>query len=496
MHASTRKPPRSDEEAMTNRRRAAALLLLPLLFVVAITSIGRYLHIFAAFDFFGAGGGFFGAGGDGPTAQRPPLRRKNERAVGASRVTSPKGGDKQIGSGAKNTSNVKPKLEPNALPPSGTPPTTGRSTESAPTKSQHKSKPTALPSKSDTKRDDGGATKPRQHAKLKLAWLMSFPNSGSSYTTKLVRTMTNASTATNYGASTRDKYGCSRPIAPELESTGPFWQSNTYEQLGGGGGGGGGGYLLTKTHCGGYCNGCGPSKYFETAQSFADACSTGKKSTHCRRYVDGKATGQTKADKEEKRFEIVRYDGTSVVERAVHLIRNPFDNVVSRFHLKAKELDSRRHDKNNNGSQNRHYEYNKDGFRKWCKHIDASFVKEESILTAFSSRKDLLNGIPCHADFIRYLLWHHYAERTQANLMLPTLVLHYEDYFTGFNETITDLMAFLGIEYMRNEPELFEGGKMYRDYFTTSEKRAVNKLARSITANNTWARIERYFSSY
>ena len=80
--------------------------------------------------------------------------------------------------------------------------------------------------------------------------------------------------------------------------------------------------------------------------------------------------------------------------------------------------------------------------------------------------------------------------------MLPTLVLHYEDYFTGFNETITDLMAFLGIEYMRNEPELFEGGKMYRDYFTASEKRAVNKLARSITANNTWARIERYFSSY
>ena len=88
--SSTRKPPRSDEEAMTNRRRAAALLLLPLLFVVAITSIGRYLHIFAAFDFFGA--------------KRPPLRRKNERAVGASRVTSPKGGDKQIGSGATNTS--------------------------------------------------------------------------------------------------------------------------------------------------------------------------------------------------------------------------------------------------------------------------------------------------------------------------------------------------------------------------------------------------------
>ena len=462
------------------RRRAAALLLLPLLFVVAITSIGRYLHIFAAFD-------FFGAGGDGPTAreQGPPPRRKNDRAGGASRATSTKGGDKQIGSGANK---AKAKLEP-----------TGGSRESAPTKAQHKSKSTtALPNiHVDEKRDDGDNTKlSRQHAKLKLAWLMSFPNSGSSYTTKLVRTMTNASTATNYGASTRDKYGCSRQIAPKLESTGPFWQSNTYEHLGGGGSGSGGEYLLTKTHCGGYCNGCGPSQYFETAQSFADACSTGKKSTRCRRYADGTATGQAKADKEENRFEIVRYDGAAVVERVVHLIRNPFDNVVSRFHLKAKELDSRRHDKNNDGSHNRHFEYNKDGFRKWCKHIDASFLEEESILTAFSSRKELLSRIPCHADFIRYLLWHHYAERTQANLMLPTLVLHYEDYFTGFNETISDLMAFLGIEHMRNEPELFESGKMYRDYFTTSEKRAVNELARSITTNNTWARIERYFSSY
>ena len=80
--------------------------------------------------------------------------------------------------------------------------------------------------------------------------------------------------------------------------------------------------------------------------------------------------------------------------------------------------------------------------------------------------------------------------------MLPTLVLHYEDYFTGFNETITDLMAFLGIEHVKNEPELFESGKMYRDYFTTSEKKAVKELARSISTNETWGRIERYFSSY
>ena len=167
------------------------------------------------------------------------------------------------------------------------------------------------------------------------------------------------------------------------------------------------------------------------------------------------------------------------------------------MHLKAKQLDSLRGDEDNGDGKNLlHFDYNKEGFRKWCKHIDASFVEEESTLTAFTKREDLLKQIPCHADFIRWLLWHHYAERTQANLNLPTIILHYEDYFSNFNETVAELMAFLNIESMKNEPELFESGKTYRDYFTTSEKRAVEDLARSISTNETWGRIERYFSSY
>jgi len=462
--------------AMANRpsRRAVALLLLPLLFIIALTRLGQYLHIFAAFDFLGAGGAAASTGnGFHPSGdERTQLRRKHERTG-------------KHGNGASRSS----KQTPAQKKPHD-------SEESARTSNAVKSKSEAMsplpnePSSARTESPGGVNTNdevPRT-PKLKLAWLMSFPNSGTSYTSKLIRTITNASTATNYGASTRDEYGCSRPIAPELESTGPFWQSNTYDYLGGGGK-----YLLTKTHCGGYCNGCGPSQYFETAQSFAEACSSGKKSTRCRRNGNGRDIRPEKADKDDKRFEVVRYDGTIMVKRAVHLLRNPFDNVVSRFHLKAKELDGRRHD---GDSKSLHFDYNKDGFREWCKHIDATFVEEESELTAFSKRKELLKKIPCHADFIRFLLWHHYAERTQANLRLPTLVLHYEDYFSRFNETVSELMTFLDIPGMRNEPELFEIGKTYRDYFTLIEKRAVKELARQISTNETWGRIERYFSPY
>lgn len=428
--------------------RAAALLLILLLFIIAITTIGRVTSIFAAFDFLGAGAGRASNAGSSSRREVPPSVEKHRTS---SRQKNERGGDNHASS--SKTVPVK-KKESGSFHPS---PTVNKDTKG-------KSEPITVPEKakrSPTKAESSAIRKPKP-SKPKLAWLMSFPNSGTSYTSKLIRTITNASTATNYGASTRDAYGCSRPIASNLNTTGPFWQSNTYDHLGGSGDGE---YLLTKTHCGGYCNGCGPSLYFETAQSFAEACSTGKMSARCR--FDNEA----KSDKDEKRFVVVQYDGSALVERAVHLLRNPFDN-VSRFHLKAKELDSRRNNKSNGDSKDlMHFDYTKEGFREWCNHIDASFVEEESTLTAFIKRKVLLKKIPCHADFIRYLLWHHYAERTQANLMLPTLILHYEDYFSNFNETVAELMTFLNIERMKNEPELFESGKTYRDYFTRTEKR-------------------------
>ena len=57
----------------------------------------------------------------------------------------------------------------------------------------------------------------------KIVWLMSFPNSGNSFTTHMVRTHSNTSTATNYGVDHVNEKGLSVTIQDGNEyKNGPF----------------------------------------------------------------------------------------------------------------------------------------------------------------------------------------------------------------------------------------------------------------------------------
>ena len=313
-----------------------------------------------------------------------------------------------------------------------------------------------------------------------LAWLMSFPNSGTSYTSRLVRTLTNSSTASNYATGNRDKNGCSRLIAPDLVD-GPFWESNSYSRLAGQGEGAGE-YLLTKTHCGSYCNGCGPSEYLHAAEEFAESCRVGKRSTLCRREGEKRLK-----IKPAKSYEVVRYE-PGRVETAVHLVRNPFDNIVSRFNLKRQDLMKKP------DWDGREFSKDEIGFRRWCRYVDAKFVEEENISRILSKRRHWLTQIPCHGDFVRYIMWHNLATWTQTELALPTLVLHYDTYFTDFNATVDRLANFLNITERRNKPEDFVIGKTYRDYFRQEEKKAVGELARNMSSPETWSYLRQYFT--
>ena len=81
---------------------------------------------------------------------------------------------------------------------------------------------------------------------LPIAWLMSFPNSGTSYTIRLVRTTTGKNTATNYGTRNLGNDGTSVAVFRDSPG-GPYWSdplTTNYAQPKRG-------YLLTKTHCGG-----------------------------------------------------------------------------------------------------------------------------------------------------------------------------------------------------------------------------------------------------
>ena len=118
-----------------------------------------------------------------------------------------------------------------------------------------------------------------------------------------------------------------------------------------------------------------------------------------------KCTEATRLDKmDDGREKWVKkvYD-RSVVSKAIHLIRNPLSNVVSIFHSELKR---------NEGNVDWKYRNDKDGFRQWCRDIDAKYRHEEeksSSADAFNAMKDVL----CHGSILKYvrvrLYWMFYS---------------------------------------------------------------------------------------
>ena len=160
-------------------------------------------------------------------------------------------------------------------------------------------------------------------SKPEIAWIMSFPNSGTSFTSALVRELTETSTGTNY-----DEAKHPTPIFPDEYQYGPF-RLRQHLPLPDKG------YILTKTHCT-RCRGLQKS-INKTTDEFMEGCQTVKKDNKCHGY------------------------DPKIVKRAVHLFRNPFDNVVGRFHLEWKSKN-----KVGNTKYVKKYPYSKEGFKKWC----------------------------------------------------------------------------------------------------------------------------------
>lgn len=352
---------------------------------------------------------------------------------------------------------------------------------------------------------------------LKLVWLMSFPNSGTSYTTKLIRHVSLQDTATNYGyehykrpiettmnhintnktRSPLESLGDTFSSVPVFvnETTGPFWHTpdlwNTFPR-----------YtrpthlVLTKTHCGMRCTSCLPHQYVETTFSFKRACYTGdvylqepvQNPTEASHFVVGKKAFVSYSERVQTK-----------VAKAVHVIRNPFDNIVARFHLEQRAI-GRRNEKRLNGQQQDEMEpvfsIDKDGFRAYCQQMnDHQWAAEQTMgfLENDVLRQHLFDGIPCRADFIRYVEWHNLAFATSMDENWPVYVLQYDWYEHRFNDTVTELLDFLELPRVGSPPE-FATGKVYHDYFTDSERRAVAKAMKLMASSTTWRHLSTYLS--
>jgi hypothetical protein len=172
-----------------------------------------------------------------------------------------------------------------------------------------------------------------------------------------------------------------------------------------------------------------------------------------------------------------------MVKRAVHIIRDPFDNIVSRFHCYSHRKDE---------EWNQNYPSNSTGFRNWCQHIDSENRPQEETTRFLSDEvRTLFKKIPCHGDFYKYIQWHNLAVEMRNNMNLPTHVVHYENYAKNFNQTLNELMSFLHLDVVGDVPE-FVPGRIYREYFTKKERDAVLRLMKLIATKEAWDMMSTY----
>ena len=301
---------------------------------------------------------------------------------------------------------------------------------------------------------------------LKIAWLMTFPNSGTSYTTQLVREATKTVSASNYADDTLEgEMGVRDPVF-EGALDGPFWtnseESRDYTKPTE--------YVITKTHCGIRCNMCPPEKYAETTYSFRSKCFVTK---YLKFYEETSNMDRFFASYEPDRL-----------TKAIHLFRDPFDNIVSRFHME-------REDPYKLAAQ---YSNSREGFREFCKESDSLFsANEKRVLFLSQELIEIMKDVPCHSDFLRYVEWHNLAFVTTRDLQLNTHLLHYDWYNTDFEGTVKGLLDFLELSVHKNGVFTpFIKGKEY-DYFTPEEKRAVAKAFKMMASPDTWSQTKQYF---
>lgn len=106
----------------------------------------------------------------------------------------------------------------------------------------------------------------------RIAWVMSFPNSGTSFTMRLVQRMSNITGASNYGMECDvDGKGSNYPVY-DRSREGPYYSQLTKRRMPTR-------YIPTKTHCGGYTTNSGPERYIHTSRSFMVQCLTGNRLT-------------------------------------------------------------------------------------------------------------------------------------------------------------------------------------------------------------------------
>jgi hypothetical protein len=373
----------------------------------------------------------------------------------------------------------------------------------------------------------------------------------------MIREASNTTTATNYALEGEIKDRPSVPIHPKMTNNGPWLElvpnRSTHMPRK---------YILTKTHCGGFCNHCPYQNFLETPRSFQTACRTGTKaffpatnnnnnnSNNDSVTTTMATTTMSKVVSTPPRLlpprRRVTYDIKNNVKKAIHLIRNPLDNIVARFHLDwnrrrrliiQKTNSNSTHDLSNNDATSTSMMIlpnNGTGFQKWCAHYDndndndnnnnnnnntatnnkkasSSWDKDKTNRWVDRELQDAMNGVPCRGEFYRYIQWHNYAFEMVRDMGIPNLTVYYEDYNRDrLSRTQESILQFLELEPIisnsgnnggrrDNDKDndgtefIFVAGKEYDDFYSDTQKEAVWRFIREFASRETWQGLQHYY---
>jgi len=371
-------------------------------------------------------------------------------------------------------------------------------------------------SSADATKDHGAAapssadelTTGRRHKKISnIALLLSFPNSGTTYTLANSEYRTNISTATNYE---------SEVLSPVLvpvnhDADAPFLFSPHRQREAR--------FVLTKTHGIGYsyCDDCHHSQTVQDVEGFGEGC----------RRADLNIRLPALPDDTDHCYQTNRYFwySTQHILKVVHLLRNPYDNVVARMHLGAQlrreepervRISSRHRNLDDSEVETflRQFNDTNEGVLAWCRYADDLFHDESSMykedgsfrgtpseahsvrnVSIPESTMSVLRRVPCHSEWFRYVQWHNLAVemyKSQIRMVDDAHVVYYEDYTNNLDATSREISTFLE-QPVLHEPLKFIPGKVYRHLFSEQDRLMIGRLVHQMATPDCWRLLKRYF---
>jgi hypothetical protein len=312
-------------------------------------------------------------------------------------------------------------------------------------------------------------------------------------------------------------------------------------------------YVLTKTHCDGYCNILCPLHQQMEVDEFSWGC----------RLVDEcPATQETTSHPLEGD---ILHDFLPV-DKVIHVVRNPLDNLVARFNFAM----SRITDQNAKeltfpelapGLKLTLRERSPEGFKQYCEESDYNDVQFmlwthndtktpdktcaasklwNMIQTAMEQAQNEANAIgddniasgaatnnsttrkhtrgsnhsasnsvdeaqrlsllPCFGDLFRYVQWHNHAHEFFAKHKLvpgkTQLTIHYNlayDEEHDRRRTTEQLLEFLDYPWRGDGMAYYKTGKNYSHYYTEDDVSDMKNFVILFASDATWKDIERYF---